>query len=145
MKKVQGRQSNFELLRIIAMCMIIGLHYYGFYDASSTIPYPSNNYTIFQLNESFCICGVNLFILISGYFSCKKQNFIDIRKICNLLIDVIFWGSLGFLIACFFSQREFDLKDLIKTTIPYFWGGRWFVKAYIILLFFIPFLNICIH
>ena len=34
----------------------------------------SVNYYVLMLLESIMICAVNLFILISGYFSCKNRK-----------------------------------------------------------------------
>lgn len=97
----------------------------------------------YHVLESICICGVNLFILITGYFS-VPQDTIKIRKIVNLLMDVAFWGTVGFLIAYIIGWGDLDIRRYIKIILPYFWGNRWFVSAYIILLLLIPFINRCL-
>ena len=131
------RQSNFELLRIMAMLMIIVLHFF-----SERIDFLGTaNTRVYYGFDSIAICGVNVFVLLTGYFS-LNQNHIKLRKNVDLLIDVVFWSFLSFLLCVFFGWRNFDLKDLIKTLFPIIFGGRWFVKAYIILLCFIPFINI---
>lgn len=66
----RSRNSSVELLRILAACMIVVLHYNGrAMNATSGI-----STDILALLESFCVCGVNLFIMISGYFLCKTQK-----------------------------------------------------------------------
>jgi len=57
------RQSNIELLRIISILMIVIHHVlvHGIYNAV-------NNSTLHFI-DSFVIYGVNIFLLISGYFT----------------------------------------------------------------------------
>ena len=65
------RQSNIELLRIFLMLGVIILHYNGvgaLYSAHGI------NYLIVIGLESLCICAVDLFMLISGYFSARLQG-----------------------------------------------------------------------
>lgn len=41
----------------------------------------------------------------------------------------------------FLENETFSARNLIKELIPILFGAKWFVKAYIVLLLFIPFLN----
>lgn len=134
------RKSNLELLRIVAMLMIISLHYFAFCNAGTELAQGTKNDLFFRIVESFSICGVNIFVLISGWFS-LKQTQIKERKIVNLLVDIAFWGALGYIFSCIMGWRIFDIKGFIKVIVPFITGGRWFVKAYIILLLFSPFIN----
>jgi len=136
------RQSNIEAMRILAMCMIIGLHYNG--GVSSPLPKLGVSDVVYHLTESCCIFGVNLFVLITGYFSIRS-NQIKLGKICKLLFEVVFWGTVGYILSLILKWNHIDFKEYIKIIVPYLWGGRWFVKAYIILLLFIPFINKCLH
>lgn len=134
------RKSNIELLRILAMLLIIDVHYFAACNAGANAVPGSGNWLVFQIMESVGICGVNLFILFTGYFS-LRQNSIKIRKIIDLLVQVAFWGGLGFMLCVIAGWKAFDLKTLIKFMFPIFFGMRWFVKAYIVLLCLIPFIN----
>ena len=134
------RLSNIELLRIIAMCMIVGLHYFGMGDANKVLLKGTENYYLYHILESFCICGVNIFVLITGYFSISQDS-IKLRKIVRLLVDVAFWGICGYCLAVLVSWKGFDGKEVIKVAFPILFNNRWFVKAYIILLLFAPFIN----
>ena len=64
------RQLNYELLRIIAMLMIVSLHYLG---KGGLLGNPARQdmtaagYTAW-LAEAFCLVPVNVYVLISGYF-----------------------------------------------------------------------------
>ena len=71
------RKSNLELLRIVAMLMIIGLYYWAYNCAGDFYQINESVNNIFYIvTESFFICGVNLFVLISGWlFGFKTVNF----------------------------------------------------------------------
>ena len=66
------RNSSFELLRLISMLLIVMHHYslHGGFDYMSTLSL--RLYFIQCLNMGGKL-GVNLFILISGYFLCKSN------------------------------------------------------------------------
>ena len=76
---MKKREMNFELLRIVAMCMIIGLHYLDkgnvlgkfveIQDAKDYVPW---------IFEAFFFCSVNVYVLITGYFLVEKE--IKIKK-----------------------------------------------------------------
>lgn len=132
------RSSNIELLRILAMLMIIGLHYWG--AGVSTIAENNSNRLIYNLSESICICGVNLFVIITSWFS-VEQNKINFEKIVKLLIEVAFWGIVSLFLGYLMGWQTIDITMMVKVTIPYFWKSRWFVEAYVILIMLIPFIN----
>lgn len=133
----QKRQSNLELLRILAMLMIVILHFF----AGNRIPTKNSaNEMVYFTYESLAICGVDLFVLLTGYFS-VYQDRIKIRKIVDLLIDVAFWCFVGFMLNVAFGNRPFSFKELVRSMLPIFFGGRWFVKTYILLILLAPFIN----
>lgn len=61
------RESNFELLRIICMLLIIWGHLTNKYLVSE--PILGLNYIETHFLKSFTTVAVNVFVLISGYFS----------------------------------------------------------------------------
>ena len=144
-KKV--RQSNFELLRIVCILMIISLHYFnasmgGALDTKN-IPDTHFNYYLVRLLESFCIVGVNCFILITGYFMHKSEK-IRIRKIIDLIFVLLFYNIALYILAIIFKLQNFDKESInafIKTLHS---GGCWFIIIYILLYILTPFINIVI-
>lgn len=131
-----ARKSNVELLRILAMLMVIGVHFYAYETEVDRCFY--------EITESFCIGGVNIFVMISAWFMTGRKS-INIRKIVNLLIEVAFWGIIGFSLMVVFNMDDFSVKGLIKVIAPYFWGNRWFVEAYAIYFVFLPYLNLIVE
>lgn len=139
----KNRTSNLELLRIAAMLMIIALHQNGMANALAALAPHATNYYIANIVESICICSVNCFVLVSGYFMIEK-NEAPVQKCVHLLIDVAFWGLVGCGCALVFWGEAVGIKDIIIAVIPYIKGQRWFVRDYIILMLLAPFLNRCL-
>ena len=139
MKTNLTRNTNFELLRIISIVMIMGVHYLGYYALDNVNKFTLNYYLVYFI-ESICIMGVNAFILISGYFLITK-NKVNIRKIIDLLMIVAFYGMIFYLLMMIINKTSFEIKGLIKSMIPFLLGKRWFVRTYIILFLISPFIN----
>lgn len=139
MNKNLTRNSSFELLRIISIIMIIGVHYLGYYALDNVNKFTLNYYLTYFI-ESICIMGVNTFVLISGYFLITK-NKVNIRKVIDLLIIVAFYGFIFYFLMMIINKTSFNIKDLIKSMIPFWLGKRWFVRTYIILFLISPFMN----
>lgn len=134
------RASNIELLRIIAMLMIIGVHYLGSSDAETLISQHTVNNGVFICVMSLCNIGVNLFVLITGYFMINAKG-IKVSKMAKLLIDTLIYGMLLYGVSIWVGTNNFQLGELIKSAFPILAGYRWFIKAYCILYILIPFLN----
>ena len=63
------RETNFDLLRIISMFMVVSLHYLskGGVLLSFAQPFNGNTYLAYFI-EMLSAPAVNLFVLLSGYF-----------------------------------------------------------------------------
>lgn len=65
------RNSSIELLRIIAMFMVVVLHCLL---TTGALEYQSRvQYYVYWFIEALCIIAVDVFILISGYFMIKSR------------------------------------------------------------------------
>lgn len=134
------RKSNIELLRIISMLMIIGVHWLGSSKAEISINHNSISYLIFVLVMSVCNLGVNIFALITGYFMITFSE-VSIKKIIKLLLDVLIYGIVFYFVSVLLKINSLSLGGFLKAGFPILAGYRWFVKAYIVLYLLIPFLN----
>ena len=84
------RKSNFEILRIISIIFILFHHF--FYE-NVILDYTSSitiNQFISQVLYSLGKIGVNIFILITGYF-CINSNF-KLKKILTIWLQTIFYS-----------------------------------------------------
>lgn len=137
--KVQKeREIKFEYLRIFSMIIIIMAHYAGHGGVAEI-----NNITVNRLIGSFLEIGgklgVNLFILISGYFLVNSK--FKSKKILKLELQVWFYSViLGFIGICCL-QKNIQLKDILKIILPVTSGLYWFPTAYIGMYLLTPFVN----
>lgn len=135
------RQANFELLRIVAMLMIIALHYivkgYGIEMADAgerTLVY----YAV-RLIEAFCIVAVNCYVLISGYFLVESEW--KAGRILSLLAQILFYSILipaAMLCIGMVSWSELDLYDWLGFILPVETEHYWFATAYLMMYIFSP-------
>lgn len=98
------RESKFELLRIVAMFMIVAAHYAGHGIKHVLAPEALNGFLSGSLLNrafvSFLIpggkVGVGIFFMLTGYFMYGKN--ISARKIIKLVAEVYFYSILIFIL-----------------------------------------------
>lgn len=133
------RQSNIELLRIVAIFLVMVAHCNGFM-AEGHIPSMTDGNVdavvicrnIIASLASICVV---LFVLISGWFSIKP-NF---KSIVTLWTQVFF--IYLYLIGLQYIVRGGVSVNLFISCFLPFTLGNWFVRAYLILMIFSPVLN----
>ncbi len=131
------RQSNFELLRICAMMMVLFVHS----DFLALKP-PTVAQTLVEPGgvalrifvEMLCIASVNIFVMISGYFAIRPMR----KNVFNFVFILIFWRVL------------IEAMSICAGTVP---PGRtawlfilpgysdWFVQNYLLLMLLAPAAN----
>ena len=152
-----SRQSNFELLRIISMLMILFAHcmYYSFYFypniGNSINELTGFNYYAFHFLKSFGQVGVTLFVMISAYFLCTKK--FNIKSFLKLLVEnilyIITFHFFSLLIQVFYLETNtFTLKNVlnfIPTVASIFCVNYWFIALYLTTYLVFPFFNIIVN
>ena len=126
------RQSNFELLRIISMLMVLLCHANGYVNQEDMVG--AEGVIRVVINQLFLIC-VNVFVMISGWFGIKSSW----KGAAALLFQVAFLGTICNLI-CAIAGIPVSFK---YNVLPDFLGGYgyWFIVAYLILYALSPALN----
>lgn len=142
MGNTKGRNSSIELLRILAMLMIISLHFWGF----CINPSNEDMFTFGNLFGWLCrgisYISVNLYVLISAYFLCKS-NF-KFKKLLSLIIEVLFYSVVIYLLSVFCGNTTFSWFNCIKAFLPIISSEYWFATIYVGLYILFPFLNLSI-
>ena len=132
------RNSNFDLLKIIAIGLIVLFHYvYGKWDYSSMGNYKVIIDVIWMLGE----LGVNVFALISGYFMIEQERPFKAKKICLMWIQVIFYSILSTTVTVKMGVLEIDWGRTLQTIFPITYRIWWYASAYFCLYFLTPFIN----
>lgn len=138
------RMANLELLRCIAMMMVIVLHFLGKGGLLADLTGESLGATgtVAWLLESFAIVAVNVYMLISGYFLCTSS--FKLSRLLQLLLQVWFYsvtfGLLGALTGVL-AETSFDTHYLLTLLFPISMDHYWFMTAYVFLYLLIPFVG----
>lgn len=138
--KGENRLSNFELLRCICIVYIILFHciYKSDIDLNT---FSINTFLI----ENIYLCGemgVNIFILISGYFFDKTE--FKWRKILDYWCIVQFYTVLSIAIKILVFHEGYrinGIKELVRLLLPFSFGRYWFLSAYILIYIFSPYIK----
>lgn len=131
--KMNKRASNIELLRIIAMMLVLLLHA-NFLSLGGVEKITSiESFSRFMAGQ-LCIICVNVFILISGWFGINPH----LKGAFSLLFQVFFYAIFITLPFALMGER-IELGNLID--LFYFGSFYWFVPAYLVLYGFSPVLN----
>ncbi len=129
------RESNFELLRIVAMTFIVVHH---FLIATGKVDYFHAGRYGGEFANSFLVCGVNCFILISGYFGIKLRA----SGFFKFVFTILFVALVETVLASVSGiSHYFNLRYAIHRIIPVFSDSNWFVPSYIGLMLVSPVLN----
>lgn len=144
----QKRQANFELLRIIAMFMVVVMHY-----LSNTVRLSTDGQGvqglegIYVVLESFCIVAVNVYVLISGYFLSTAD--FKWGRVLRVIAQTLFYTVLIPLVLALWGVLPFsevtDIYHIWNCIFPVQSGHYWFVTAYVVLMLFAPVCNIAVQ
>ena len=140
--QMKNRQSNIELLRIISIFLILVTHADFWALGEPTSSELTNNFLssftrIFF--ESLSIICINIFVLISGWFSIRAS----LKSIIKLLFQVYFMLLFIYLIYVIIGWDTINIRSLSKCFIV---GHEfWFIKAYLGLLILSPALNVFVN
>ena len=131
------KNSSIELLRIFAMLGIITLHFNapGSYGAMYYVNKESLNNLYMHFTESLSICGVDLFVMISGYFLVNRTNQ-KISKVILLITQVVAFRLIYFIVglAC---GSPFSIKEMAICFLPV----NYYVVLYSTLYIISPYIN----
>ena len=130
------RNSNLEILRIIAIIMII-MHHYAIYSGFIWENSITVNRIIVNIFQMFGKLGVCLFIIISGFFY-DKSTF-KLKKFIMLLLQVFVYSIIGLMIGVLTNSSELGIMNIIKSIFPTTFGLYWFASCYVLIYIFAPF------
>ena len=144
MNHLLKRQSNIELLRIIGMLLIIAHHYIvnsGIMETFSLQDHPTK-FTFLTLWGMWGKMGINIFILISGYFMCTSS--LTIRRYCKIAFEWAFYHYVFYFIMLIAGYETLSFETifhLVFSPFIYANGSGCFSSSFLIFYLFIPFLN----
>lgn len=141
------REPQFEILRVVAMLMVILLHYLS---KGGLLADPAGDMSFsdwaFWGLEALCLVCVNVYVLISGYFFGESR--FRLGKIAGIWCQVFFY-SIVIAAVCMAAgiadyRQYFDLYNLQFFVFPVINGHYWFATAYLLMYLFSPVMNYAI-
>lgn len=141
MDRIKNRQSNIELLRIITMIMIVAHHFALHVSVPSAESFGIGRIWMDLLLMGGKI-GVDVFILIMGYFSVTSQEYPS-GKVIRIWLQLITYSLAALLISKIFFPWFINTKQVLRFVFPIVReeGHWWFASTYFLLLLLSPFIN----
>ena len=139
------RNSNFELMRILSMFLIVFFHVIVHGKVIENASASRGIQEIFTFLKIFTIVHVNSFILLSGYY--QSTSTFKQKQIWNLIAKVVFYELSIMALMMFCKVIPFDKNTLIIELFPIelVLNSYWFIKYYILLYCLSPFINNAIN
>lgn len=131
------RKANIELLRLIAMMMVVTIHYIGRGHILENVQMFSGDYFLFNFWNSVIVMAVNLFVIISGYFLIESR--IRVQKLIDIVIEVFIWSLGIYIVLTLTGFVPFSLVGLVKSAFPILTKQYWFVSVYVGMYLLSPF------
>ena len=100
---------------------------------------PIYNVILYSIMTIVSSCGVDSFVLLSGYFLSSSFT-LRVDRVFHIWIITFFYLLLIGCAAYFFFPETLSLFDVAKTLRPISGGNYWFIKCYIGMVFLSPFI-----
>lgn len=141
--RMEKRHTGIELLRIVAMLMIVIMH---FLSHSGNLLEPGTPFSLpaaaGTILENLCLGAVNAYVFISGYYGSRRSY--KPSKAVRLLCQIWFYSLLIPLILLLFHQQtkfQEGVYGVISYLLPIETEHYWFATSFLMLMLFSPFLN----
>lgn len=146
--RIKSRASNMELLRVVAMFMVLVVH-----ADFSALGVPDENLVhekpVFAFGQYFfealSVGCVNCFVLLSGWFEIKPKWI----GFCNFIFQCIFFSAGILCVMLMLGKVEIvslrDWKEGIAGVFYLLKDEGWFIKSYIGLYLLAPLLNLYVE
>lgn len=138
-KKETNRELNIELLRIVAMLMVVTLHCLGNGKLLENPYINVYNTVLITLLNTFSLTANAIFLIITGYYSINKK--FNLKRILTLWGKTIFYSWAIFIICNLLNMRTVVFDSIF----PILSGEYWFITAYIAFYFLQPIINIVVN
>ena len=138
------RESNFEFLRIAAMFLIVVHHfcYHGiithYSGLTDTITLKINNFLLLFLASGGKI-GVNIFMIISGYFLINKD--FKLNNFMKIFLMTLFYSLLFLIGAAIVGNHHISGEIFNKSVFIIGGNAYWFITAYLVIYLFMNYIN----
>jgi len=140
-KSVKERDSNIELLRVVAIFLVMVVHSIGLnggigMPTSEVIGCFSSSAIVRIFCYSLSIICVDVFVIISGWYGIHAS----LRGLFKLMFMCFFFGMIGLCCSIWCGETIQSLSSVIKAFVESFFPC-WFIAAYIVMYLLSPAIN----
>ncbi|MBQ6524448.1 MAG: hypothetical protein IJI12_07290 [Atopobiaceae bacterium] len=139
------RSSNFELMRIVLMLLIVGHHLLSNTSLHDLISLQDGTLST-KLILLFSMWGktaINPFVMVSGYFMCTSR--LTARRVAKLYAQIKFYRLGIFAVLAALGYQAVTREELFNATFNIArFAGNGFVASFMVFYLFIPFYNLLI-
>lgn len=138
----QKRRSGIEILRIIAMLLIVIQHFSNHTDRAEDLVTVSTVWL--DVMELWGRLAVNIFIIITGYFYVSSFT---LKKASRLVFQVTFYSVVMTAVSVLIGAAELRIKLIPRALFPFIFDGSnyWFITIYLLLFILTPLLSPAIN
>lgn len=133
------KNMGIELLRIVAILMIMALHVMGQGGVLLAATPLSKGYEIAYFWEALSYPSGTIFGIIAGYVGLKASG--KISNIVYIWLQVLFYTVIITGIFAFVMPETFGLRAIINMLCPVMTEQYWYISAYIGTMLFAPIIN----
>ena len=133
-----------NLLRIISMLGIIGLHVLNAGGGMDKVNLLSPSNAVLRYFSIFCACSVDTFAMMTGFLH-EGRTSVRYRNLLSLLATVFFHCIV---ITCgfyFYNRNLFGDIGIVTSLYPFRANRFWYVACYVLLFVLIPYINILLN
>lgn len=131
------RETGFEILRILAIYLIIVVH---LLNSGGMLANARHSTLIWhKLLYAFFTPAVNVFVMVSAYFMVTSK--VKYKKLFFLWCLAVFYCTSKYLMSSIFIYDNFSTLELISCFFPIIRNKYWFFTAYFLLMLISPFIN----
>lgn len=139
----EPRNAMFDLVRIFAMFLIVSVHFMGHGGWINNMV--GVNLVLAKILRSIFYPAVDVFVLISAYYTCKGNGKINWKRLGLLYAELWFYSMLLFTVATLTKIQSFSVTALLTSLFPLVSGKYWFFSAYVFFSLSTPLLNILVR
>lgn len=133
------RNIGIDLLRIIAMYMIVLFHFFDWGGINGGVIPQTANYSAAAFIDSAVYCCVDCYALISGYVMFNRN--VKLARILELWIQVFVYSVGITAVYALFRPQRLTINEYVNMLLPFSREQYWYICAYFALCPLIPLIN----
>ena len=140
--KMEDRESNLDLMRLVCMLMVVTLHYFGEGGLNSSASTSTFNALVGSIMVVVCRGAVNCFYINSGYFFKATVDIINSWKSTfELYKQILFYSIVVCVVSVLLGISKLTMGAVVRAFFPILGNQWWFATVFLLISLLRPFLQ----